>query len=453
MNLYPLLLLAASYSGAINIESPHGTAAARPIAVGVAANIAEGPEASLLGPLGSPTQLAAPSLPDAVAPLDPLQAFLNTPTESPAPTTRPIQFTAAITAIDTMRSPWETTRNVIRKPGVTGEAALAAMGKIFDHGSPDPTVFVGNDISAGEMPPTRKQILVRFKKTATPEKIEAYLKSKGLRLVKPIKIEDHGWSVSIFTPPEYDDDSDVSRVTLIGKGTAADVARRINGKGIVLSAIPAGSSIPQTRQITVVFKQSAHRKGIATLLRRHGLQVLSVDHNFYTVGALRIDVAAKARRLQAAPAVLFASPVKFNPPVSSQLIITLKEAASEEAFNLLLRSHRLAVLQDFGGGSYKVARLANAPAKDLLATLNAEPVVQETLLVGGLTNKHIRSKAREVAGTKGGAFSSVDYEASLYMAIWRLEKQGATPKQIKLFKKLCDNTPVIGGRFNPWSGD
>ncbi len=40
-----------------------------------------------------------------------------------------------------------------------------------------------------------------------------------------------------------------------------------------------------------------------------------------------------------------------------------------------------------------------------------------------------------------------------YNSIENLAKRGATKAQIEAFRKLCDAAPVIGGRFNPWSGD
>ncbi len=40
-----------------------------------------------------------------------------------------------------------------------------------------------------------------------------------------------------------------------------------------------------------------------------------------------------------------------------------------------------------------------------------------------------------------------------YNTLESLKARGATEAQLAQFKKLCDEAPVIGGRFNPWSGD
>ncbi|MDD5304841.1 MAG: hypothetical protein PHS14_17225, partial [Elusimicrobia bacterium] len=70
-----------------------------------------------------------------------------------------------------------------------------------------------------------------------------------------------------------------------------------------------------------------------------------------------------------------------------------------------------------------------------------------------VTNDEIAAAAKSVAASKGGIWSSTEYNMSYSMALDSLKSRGATKAQLELFKKLCDEAPVIGGRFNPWSGD
>lgn len=70
-----------------------------------------------------------------------------------------------------------------------------------------------------------------------------------------------------------------------------------------------------------------------------------------------------------------------------------------------------------------------------------------------VTDDDIRASARSVAASKGGIWSSTEYSMSYSMALENLQTRGATKAQLELFKKLCDEAPVRGGRFNPWSGD
>ena len=65
----------------------------------------------------------------------------------------------------------------------------------------------------------------------------------------------------------------------------------------------------------------------------------------------------------------------------------------------------------------------------------------------------IAAAAKGVVTYKGGVWSETEYNVGYYNTIDDLRKRGATEAQIAAFKKLCDETPVIGGRFNPWAGD
>lgn len=70
-----------------------------------------------------------------------------------------------------------------------------------------------------------------------------------------------------------------------------------------------------------------------------------------------------------------------------------------------------------------------------------------------VTDDEIASAAKSVASSKGGIWSQTEYNMAYYNTLESLKARGATKKQIALFEKLCAEAPVIGGRFNPWSGD
>ncbi len=68
-------------------------------------------------------------------------------------------------------------------------------------------------------------------------------------------------------------------------------------------------------------------------------------------------------------------------------------------------------------------------------------------------DEEIEAAAKSVTAYKGGVWSQTEYNAGYYNTLDSLTKRGATKAQLERFRKLCDETPVIGGRFNPWSGD
>lgn len=70
-----------------------------------------------------------------------------------------------------------------------------------------------------------------------------------------------------------------------------------------------------------------------------------------------------------------------------------------------------------------------------------------------VTDEQIEAAARSVASSKGGVWSHTEYNMAYSNTYESLKKAGATEAQLKRFQELCDAAPVIGGRFNPWSGD
>ncbi|MFI5347197.1 MAG: hypothetical protein ACHQ51_12560 [Elusimicrobiota bacterium] len=68
-------------------------------------------------------------------------------------------------------------------------------------------------------------------------------------------------------------------------------------------------------------------------------------------------------------------------------------------------------------------------------------------------DERIASAAKSVVASKGGVWSQTEYNMGYYNTLERLKADGATEAQLAKFRELCDAAPVIGGRFNPWSGD
>jgi hypothetical protein len=70
-----------------------------------------------------------------------------------------------------------------------------------------------------------------------------------------------------------------------------------------------------------------------------------------------------------------------------------------------------------------------------------------------ITDESVRGAAASVASYKGRPWSETEYNMAYYTTLESLQKDGATPAQIELYKKLCAEAPIRGGSFNPWSGD
>ena len=71
----------------------------------------------------------------------------------------------------------------------------------------------------------------------------------------------------------------------------------------------------------------------------------------------------------------------------------------------------------------------------------------------GLSDEAVRASVKSLASYKGGVWSATEYDVYRYGAYESLKARGASARQLALFETLCDGAPVIGGRFNSWSGD
>ncbi|MDE2490129.1 MAG: hypothetical protein KGM24_04735, partial [Elusimicrobia bacterium] len=69
------------------------------------------------------------------------------------------------------------------------------------------------------------------------------------------------------------------------------------------------------------------------------------------------------------------------------------------------------------------------------------------------TDDEIRAAASSVSSYKGMPWSQTEYNVGYYTTLERLKERGASDAQLELYKRLCAEAPLRGGRFNPWSGD
>ncbi|MDD5657435.1 MAG: hypothetical protein PHF00_09310, partial [Elusimicrobia bacterium] len=329
---------------------------------------------------------------------------------------------------------------------------------------------------AAPEPPKERQLKIRFVKSivlpgsplgveqnVSESDIAAFLETAGLRLLR--KSWDGYYQVAVT-----------------GNARPEEVARKLSGRSLVLYATPELFSVPAANQVRIAFKKSTARlvaegvwqdtylkdSEIGELLARFGLRVLSVDRGgIYTAGAEGLRAQAAARALQLKAEVLYAAPVEFAPAWTSQLIVKFREsyvfdaggiyaksAVSEDNVASVLKRHGLLVVSVLGERLYKVARVKDgAPAKAWAGKVAAEPVVESALPLGGLSEEKVRAAAHGAISRKGRPWSSTEYNAAYAEAYWKLETAGATPEQMGLFQRLCDEAPVRGGGFNPWSGD
>jgi len=266
-------------------------------------------------------------------------------------------------------------------------------------------------------PPAEKQLTLRLRK-ASPEGIAAFLENNGLRVLSRYQ--------------------DAVKVAVTDDRTAAQAAAELTGTGIVFYATPAKLEIAQKDQVEVVFS-AADENAVASVLKRHGLSVISSKDGLWRLGGDSPSVA----RLNSESAVLYARPVIEDIPFTRQSIVKFQPAPADE-FAAYLRRSGLRVLEELGDDTYRVGFLkARAALTGIVSSVE----------IGSLSDEAVRSAAAGTASYKGRPWSSTEYSMNWYYAYRGLKLRGATPEQLELFEKLTAEAPVRGGGFNPWSGD
>ncbi|MFH1724360.1 MAG: hypothetical protein ABII00_07040 [Elusimicrobiota bacterium] len=319
--------------------------------------------------------------------------------------------------------------------------------------------------------PEEKQITMRFNKSIMVDvgglnveqevgetHIAEFLESQGLRLL------NKNWQ-GYYT------------VAVTGEASADAVAWGISGRGIVLYATPLKADIPKEDQLIITFKETTvmgrgprvavrvEDRNVAEALRTNGLQVLESDRDgTYRVGVKPgVSAAETAARLSAQGIVLFATPVQVDIAEDRQVILKFEEtvlvngiseaSVSDDDVAGVLREHGLTVLADFDERTYKVAGPAGVSGIDLAKRLSAIGLVGSAVAVGSVTQEEIDGAVRSAVSQKGRPWSESEYSAAYYMTKRGLTLRGATRAQLEEYAKRCDEAPVRGGGFNPWSGD
>ena len=319
-------------------------------------------------------------------------------------------------------------------------------------------------------PPKERQLVVRFNSHAfrnevhseyTPvqeSEIKALAEQLGLRILR----HDYRGSYTLAAPESTD---------------IAAAEKKLLANEIVLDARPMLYDVPAENQLRVAFKKntkygmfdimlphSLEDGDIAAVLRHTGLRVISYEWGVWTFGAPGADAAALAKLIQDSRLAIYAAPVVSQVPESRRVVMTVRSGnvvidfpaarevpLTEDELGDFLLGAGVRVLEDLGGRTYVIEVAGdNVAAAKALAE---NPLVEKAAAVGSLSDDSIRASAKGVAMNKGRPWSQTEYNASWGYTYDALKRDGATAAQLKLFEKLTAEAPVIGGSFNPWSGD
>ncbi|MBI5624747.1 MAG: hypothetical protein HY924_13290 [Elusimicrobia bacterium] len=320
-----------------------------------------------------------------------------------------------------------------------------------------------------------KKVVLRFKKSVVKDaaglKIEAAVTDADIKAF----LEEH--RLRLVTEDRY---NGIVIAAVTGKDEAPSLSDELTGRGLLLSAAPFKLDAPAERQIRLVFKKTTVKDfgvrvevGVsdtdkAELLRSKGLRVLEItrDGEFRVAVAPGVSADAAAADLAGTGIVRHAYAALADAPEDRQVVLKFRDTAAIDAGGLkvetkigddqvaeVLTSRGIRVLESLGEGFYRVAAAEGMTGKELASALAAEAGVASAVAVGGLSDAEVEASARGAASYKGRPWSSTEYNMNYSMTEWNLVERGATKAQLEKFRKLCDEAPVRGGGFNPWSGD
>lgn len=280
-------------------------------------------------------------------------------------------------------------------------------------------------------PPKERQLVVRFVSQVPEAEVRALAQGLGLRVLRRSYQGDY----ALAAPDSTD---------------MAKAEQGLSANPLVIDARSAVLDVPAQNQLRLAFKASAKDADVAAMLRRTGLHSLTVDYGVWTLGAPGADAAALARLIQRSGLAVYAAPAVSPAPESRRVVVTLRREASEDQAAEFLAHAGLGVLESLGGAYLLEVEGDNAAAAKALA---AQPLVERAAAVGSLADDAVRASANGVASHKGRPWSQTEYNAAWAYAYDGLRREGATRAQLELFEKLTGEAPVLGGGFNPWSGD
>lgn len=70
-----------------------------------------------------------------------------------------------------------------------------------------------------------------------------------------------------------------------------------------------------------------------------------------------------------------------------------------------------------------------------------------------ISDEAVKKLAERVILFKGRPWSWSEFNATKSNVRRHLAEEGAAPEQLEEFGRIIDEAPIIGGSFNPWSGD
>ena len=158
----------------------------------------------------------------------------------------------------------------------------------------------------------------------------------------------------------------------------------------------------------------------------------------------KTDLFVKAVALELAPSS-FALGAKLSPEEGRRLAAArLGDKVQDVSLSVIV------IEKEFSGD--KDLWYVGDDADGRRASVNARTGEVKDMYTGP-SRADVEAAARGAASYKGMPWSNTEYSMSQYGYESGLRKAGATFAQIRLFHKLCDEAPIKGGRFNPWSGD
>jgi hypothetical protein len=301
-----------------------------------------------------------------------------------------------------------------------------------------------------------KDLRVRFARLAAPEAPKS--KVFSVRLLPGIARADaerllEGAGLRVLGGSGLD-----WRVAAVGRDTPkAAAARLMKAKDAVFYAQAPAKAAP-SKLLRVRVMPGSSEAELAALFRSAKLTVAVAPRPYlaqpdpWTLAA-SCPVETALKRLRASGLVLSASPAALKLDESRQAVVRLKDAASAaELARRLSRDWGVDLVAEHGR-SVRVQAGRGVSGAALAARLAADPLVEKAVAVGAVSDASVAAAAKSAASYKGRPWSSTEFSMQSYYARLSLEEAGATRAQLETFERLLAEAPVLGGGFNPWSGD
>lgn len=414
--------------------------------------------------LGVPAAASVPGVPAPVPAAAP--AF--------APPDIAVKFPRAVPApprallAETLRRRQAGWREGMKSAGVRADAPAPsfAVTKVAEKSAGTPAAETSYEISWSQGPQRvgafrvtirHKDLRARFARLAAPEAPKS--KVFSVRLLPGIARADAERLLEAAGLRVLGGSGQDWRVAAVGRDTPkAAAARLMKAKDAVFYASPAAKAAP-SRLLRVRVLPGATEDELSALFRAARLTVsvaprpyLAQPDPWLLVASGPVEKALK--RLRASGLVLAASPAALKLDEGRQAVVRVKEGV--DAVDLAARLNRdwgVDLVAEHGGRSYRVQAPKGVSGAALAARLSADSAVERAVPVGAVSDESVAAAAKGAASYKGRPWSSTEYNMQSYYSRLSLEEAGATRAQLETFERLLAAAPVLGGGFNPWSGD